>query len=433
MGHYNGKITAPVSIYDIQQVLGESSSDDGTLCRSNNVNMWAKYKPVRWPEPDTNPALNQARTGWNPSAPDAYAWWKSIDGNYGLNYSGGAVDLPFSVSGMKTALENLANNKINGGLNGWIYQKPSGSQVIIGDPVEPYRFFDFLQYNHRADNPIRSVTSADVRAGSNSYYSVVVNYIETAPSDITTRDYIRPDDLMGSGVTLYRGLAIFKKDTSTNKYVCRGWCTGKEWKGQGIKSAGYSEDWVDGQTYAVSYLVAAYNNVGADYYVLPLFFTCELAQGTNGENHNVCAPNTGYKAITVPYTGLVKFEVYQSSRTPVLSNKQITTDGDYIATLSINNSGSAAQNVGYWAAVVNENFTGPTGSQSTYKAKTEGTLQSLPTSPPNTIIPDDNGLLTTFDIEDGSLGTDHTWRVYLNLSGTEYYIPLIQPAQPAQQ
>ena len=32
---------------DIETVLGESSGDLGTLCKSNNINPWAKYKPFR--------------------------------------------------------------------------------------------------------------------------------------------------------------------------------------------------------------------------------------------------------------------------------------------------------------------------------------------------------------------------------------------------
>ena len=56
MSHANNIISAPVSIDDIKAVLGESSNDVATLCRSSNINMWSKKKPVRLSEsfPDIN-------------------------------------------------------------------------------------------------------------------------------------------------------------------------------------------------------------------------------------------------------------------------------------------------------------------------------------------------------------------------------------------
>ena len=46
MSIVNGIITAPVSIEDIKEILNESSNDIATLCKSSNINMWSKYKPV---------------------------------------------------------------------------------------------------------------------------------------------------------------------------------------------------------------------------------------------------------------------------------------------------------------------------------------------------------------------------------------------------
>ena len=42
----NGKIIAPVSIEDVKTILGESSNDLATLCKSENINIWSKYKPI---------------------------------------------------------------------------------------------------------------------------------------------------------------------------------------------------------------------------------------------------------------------------------------------------------------------------------------------------------------------------------------------------
>lgn len=41
-----GIISAPVSIDDVKQALGESSNDLATLCKSENIKIWNKYKPI---------------------------------------------------------------------------------------------------------------------------------------------------------------------------------------------------------------------------------------------------------------------------------------------------------------------------------------------------------------------------------------------------
>lgn len=42
----SGIISAPVSIDDVKKALGESSNDLATLCKSENINIWSKYKPI---------------------------------------------------------------------------------------------------------------------------------------------------------------------------------------------------------------------------------------------------------------------------------------------------------------------------------------------------------------------------------------------------
>ncbi len=46
MSYSNGHITAPVSIYDVQRALGDSHNDIGNLCRSEKINVWARYRPI---------------------------------------------------------------------------------------------------------------------------------------------------------------------------------------------------------------------------------------------------------------------------------------------------------------------------------------------------------------------------------------------------
>lgn len=48
MSNANGIITAPVSITDdVAKVLGVGSSDLGTLCKTEKINMWSKYAPMQ--------------------------------------------------------------------------------------------------------------------------------------------------------------------------------------------------------------------------------------------------------------------------------------------------------------------------------------------------------------------------------------------------
>ena len=54
MSIVNGIIQAPVSIADVKTVLGETSNDLATLCKSEKINIWAKFKPVELNKPFTN-------------------------------------------------------------------------------------------------------------------------------------------------------------------------------------------------------------------------------------------------------------------------------------------------------------------------------------------------------------------------------------------
>ena len=42
-----GYILAPVSISDIKTILGISSNDLATICKSSRINKWAVFKPEK--------------------------------------------------------------------------------------------------------------------------------------------------------------------------------------------------------------------------------------------------------------------------------------------------------------------------------------------------------------------------------------------------
>ncbi len=129
----NNKITAPVSVDDVKSLLGESSNDLATLCKSSKINVWAKYKPT-----DYNAAFSDN-------------WSKGKDGNYGLNIT---TDNRVSSWSALVAEYSKANNGYSN-----IYKRPSGGSS------SPYRLGDFRGYNHKAKPEI-------------SDYLAATNYIE---------------------------------------------------------------------------------------------------------------------------------------------------------------------------------------------------------------------------------------------------------------
>lgn len=124
----NNKITAPVSIDDLKSLFGEPSGTLATLCKSSKINVWAKYKPTVYPSP----------------FPDD--WYKSKDGNYGLNIT---VDNRVSSWSALVAEYSKANNGYSN-----IYIRPSGGAT------SPYRLGDFRGYNHKAKPEISDYLAA---------------------------------------------------------------------------------------------------------------------------------------------------------------------------------------------------------------------------------------------------------------------------------
>ena len=61
--------TTDISTTKVRNALGESSNDVGTLCKSNKINKFAKYKPVIYPANSTAGVAN---------------WWRSADNNCGI-------------------------------------------------------------------------------------------------------------------------------------------------------------------------------------------------------------------------------------------------------------------------------------------------------------------------------------------------------------
>ncbi len=172
----NGIITSPVSIDDVKNVLGESSNDLATLCKSGNINMWAKYKPTSY------------------AAPFPADWYKAGDGNYGLNISGSNRVTTWSALVAEYA-------KTNNGY-GDMYKRPSGSSS------SPYRLGDFRGYNHNANPEIKDYLGVSTVVISQSFnVTVEYNAVTTDGDQLSFTD-------VGDFKNLYFGYVVLNSSKS---------------------------------------------------------------------------------------------------------------------------------------------------------------------------------------------------------------------------
>lgn len=161
----NGIITAPVSIKDVQEVLGETSNDLATLCKSSNINMWAKYKPV------SN----------NSYFVDIKANWRGKYENANIEYS--------TVSSI-----NLIKNLYSSTGDSFSYTK-------VGSP---YRLADFNGYNHNVSAPVSGFAMS--KNPTNNSVSGACMYGLSS----TSEDNITMSDLLDIGDTeYYFGIALY--------------------------------------------------------------------------------------------------------------------------------------------------------------------------------------------------------------------------------
>lgn len=125
MSHSNGKITKPVSIYDVQQVLGVSSADLATLCAHKNNNMFAKCKPIK---ADLIRPLN-------------YDGVEQSQYQFGLSVVASATESAF-IAAVKAAFSNSDYQDKDGHCQMVKYLRPTGGMA------SPYRLSDYDGYVH---------------------------------------------------------------------------------------------------------------------------------------------------------------------------------------------------------------------------------------------------------------------------------------------
>lgn len=122
------KITAPVSISDVNTVLGAGTNDLGSLCKHTNINKWARFKPV----------VRKNLLG--------------ISDDY---YKADTLDFGLTPK-QSTSLSGLSAS-YNGTDNGWIYTPPTGGMNA------PYRLTDFDKYDNDAEAPVNGANVKPVK------------------------------------------------------------------------------------------------------------------------------------------------------------------------------------------------------------------------------------------------------------------------------
>lgn len=174
----NGIISAPVSIDDVKRALGESSNDLATLCKSENINIWSKYKPINckgefkeYPiREDSDEIVTSSyskytcvvRCGMNIPM-DTY---KNLRNNYGGE--------GFAINGCYNLYVDNIYGK-NGGISADTTTMVSGKHFPKGGANSPYRLSDFRNYNSKAkDN--RCLTSLPQYNTVEVYYSSTLKF-----------------------------------------------------------------------------------------------------------------------------------------------------------------------------------------------------------------------------------------------------------------
>lgn len=132
---------------DIQSVLGECSGWLHDLCKSKQINRWAKYKPVPYPSLRTPLQANANKT-WKSDA----VWWKGLVPQPSITYmDGGHSGIIESISCGLTVrmyfgdISHLIDDwDTYGWQRFWEYTPPTGGAN------QPFREADFSYYCHKS-------------------------------------------------------------------------------------------------------------------------------------------------------------------------------------------------------------------------------------------------------------------------------------------
>lgn len=147
-------VTAPIGLYDVMVALGESKEDIGTLCTSDKINQWAKYKPYRINQPSDITDTQR----------------KAI--NFGL--------IMPTIYNTKAGL--IAGLRNDGG--SWGYDRPTA--------LDWQRITDFVGYNHDAIPPFGTIKSQNLMLSDGPVIPAELH--NSGPDEIKLSEFEKPGE-----------------------------------------------------------------------------------------------------------------------------------------------------------------------------------------------------------------------------------------------
>ena len=197
-----GIISAPVSIDDVKRALGESSNDLATLCKSENILLWAKYKPTNYSIDFVNDTLNSDKQTWT-ATDKTKAWWLGEARRYQTVYNFNVVN------SLKQAKQ----------IGAWNYNRPAGT------PNSPYRLSDFIGYNSYDDGdeffPFNVYCSPDIIYNNSTIHITFdVGEAPTHPNNVISVDDIFNMLYLKFGDKDHLYLGFFIANETTKKQGC---------------------------------------------------------------------------------------------------------------------------------------------------------------------------------------------------------------------
>ena len=153
----SGIISAPVSIDDVKRALGESSNDLATLCKSENINIWSKYKPISCKGEFKEYPIREDSEEIVTSSYNKYTCVVRCGMNIPMDTY---KNLRYNYGGEGFAIKGCYNFYIDNvyGNNGIDKDASTGSHAVNasgkhfpkGGTNSPYRLGDFRNYNAKA-------------------------------------------------------------------------------------------------------------------------------------------------------------------------------------------------------------------------------------------------------------------------------------------
>lgn len=214
--------TTNISTTVVANTLGINTHNVRELCTSDNINKWAKYKPVCYHNTPSGDRDTIAKAKYN-DADGTGEFGRHANGDYGL------------VPGryLKRDFDNTAEQIVQACQSDWDYIHPQGTSRY------PYRLGDFRGYDSEA-RPFLTLASVDGATWDSNKKMYLVNPLIT--SDITIRfnynskddypNWVCADDMVGvSGLDFTKAYIIcaIYKDTTPNDTLVLLKSTVDEW------------------------------------------------------------------------------------------------------------------------------------------------------------------------------------------------------------